>query len=388
MVLDNQAQWKKLGSGYEGNTFTFNGTVIKVFKTDQSPLRNCVPGTAPSHNLAWPPEIPVSLLLGGLADTTQLSTTPDDAHFVPILDYFLLPTTEDEPLVGEWHLITPFLSSGTLDHLAKRLRHHEPALTTDEIDAHFRPSLHRILEALDIMHSQHDLCHDDVKLDNIFVMDYTSPPLESPGHTNYTAANEKDTHWVLGDLGNAREPTHDYHTSLLWSHDNGQHADCRVNDLRRLIKSYILFLQAATKHSTVQRDTFVESFLTGSSPWSSLYWYTMNKDYSTLETGTARHIHDLSATVFSPVDAEGDMVSEGVNLAQIRDGPNRDEIQRLAQPSLDTAWFDHTWLGIDQQSRRVWSVGRELGSGLGLSERWAKIFGTMGILRTPSARRC
>lgn len=385
-VLDGHAQWNKLGSGYEGDTFAFNGTVIKVFKPDQSPLRNCVPGTTTS-NLAWPPEIPVSLLLGGLANEP---TTPDDAYFVPILDYFLRPTAEDES-IGEWHLVTPFLSSGTLDHLAKRLRHHEPSLTTDEIDAHFRPSFHRILEALDIMHSQRDLCHDDVKMDNIFVRDYTSRPLETPGHTNYSVPDEKDTHWLLGDLGNAREPSHAYHASLLWSHDNGQHPDCRVNDLRRLVKSYILFLQAATKRSVAQRDVFVQSFLAASAPWSRLYWYTMNKmrnDDDALErTGAARHFHDVSATVFSPVNAEVNMVSEGMDLTKIPDGPIQDEMQRLAAPNLNKAWFDHRWLGIDDQSRRVWAVGRELGSGLGLSEKWAKIFGTMGILRTPTARR-
>lgn len=384
-ALDNQARWKTLGSGYEGDTFAFDNMVIKVFKPGRSPLRNCVPGMA--SKLAWPSEIPVSLLLGGLVDTSRPDQTPptsDDAQFVPILDYFLLPSSKDDHL-GEWHLITPFLSSGTLDHLAKRLRSQEPALKTDEVDAHFRPSFHRILKALVTMHSEYDLCHDDVKMDNIFVMDYASAPLESPGRTTYSAPNGKDTHWLLGDLGNAREPSHGYHTSLLWSHDNGQHPDCRVNDLRRLVKSYILFLQAATMRSAVHRDEFIQSFLSGSTPWSRLYWYTMNMGYGALETGgaaAAGHIHNLSATLFSPVDAEGNMVPH-----KIPDGPTRDEVQRLARPVLEAAWFDHAWLGINAQSRRVWSVGRELGSGLGLSERWAKVFGTMGIMKTP-ARRC
>lgn len=389
-VLENQARWKKLGSGYEGDTFTCNDTVIKVYKTTQSPLRNCVPGT--TSKLAWPPEIPVSLLLGGLADTTRPHelTVPDNVHFVPVLDYFLLPTAEDdEQQSGEWHLVTPFLSSGTLNHLAKRLRHLEPSLTTDELDAHFRPSFHRILEALDIMHSQHNLCHDDVKLDNIFVTDYLSAPVEAPGHTSYSADATKDTHWLLGDLGNAREPSHGYHTSLLWSHDNGQHADCRVNDLRRLVKSYVLFLQAATKRSATHRDAFVQSFLTASAPWSRLYWYTMNRNYDTLENGVvaaARHIQNMSTTVFSPVDAEGN-TSGGMHLNTVSDGPTRDDIQRLVRPVLSAAWFDNTWLGIDEKSRKVWSVGRELRSGLGLSEKWAKIFGTMGIMKIP-ARHC
>lgn len=384
LLLDSRPQWSKLGSGYEGDAFVFNGTVIKVFKPERSPLRNCVPGITTSK-LAWPPEIPVSLLLGGLA---QEPTTPDDAHFVPILDYFLQATAEDGNS-GEWHLVTPFLASGTLDHLAERLRHHGPPLAIEEVDAHFRPSFHSILEALDTMHWQRDLCHDDIKMDNIFVKDYASPPLEAPGHTNYSLPAEQDTHWLLGDLGNAREPSHDYHTSLLWSHDNGQHPDCRVNDLRRLVKSYILFLQAATKGSVAQRDVFVESFLAASAPWGRLYWYAMNKmgNDDALESGGARHLQDLSATVFSPVDAEGNMVSEGMNLSQIPDGPTRDEIQRLAVPNLDKAWFDHSWLAIDDQSRRVWSVGRELSNGLGLSERWAKVFGTMGIWRTPTGRR-
>lgn len=372
VVLENRAQWKKLGSGFEGKTFALDEAVIKVFNTNQSPLRNCVPGAR--DHLAWPSEIPVSLLLGGLANDER-TLIRDDAHFVPILDYFFLPN-DDGNNDGNWHLVTPFLHSGTLDHLAKRLRSHEPALTTSEIDAHFRPSFHRILEALDIMHSRYDLCHDDVKMDNIFVMNYTYPPHELSRITNNSIGNERDTHWLLADLGNARQPSHPYHVSRLWAHDNGQHPDCRVNDLRRLAKSYILFLQAATKRSADNKARFVEGFVQGSTPWSKLYWYTMNAEVS------AREIHDHSKRAFSPVDAEGNTIVSSETF----DG--EDETQRLARPNLGGAWFDHAWLGIDQQSRRVWSASRELSRGLGLSERWANLFGKIGIWNTPVSRRC
>lgn len=384
-VLENQEQWKTLGSGYEGDTFAFNDTVIKVFKPNSSPLRNCVPETLP--HLEWPSEIPASLILGGLADSWESTPTiPDDYNFVPILDYFL--STPEDKQNSRWHLITPFLTSGTLESLAKRLRRHEPPLTTEDIDASFRPSFNRILEALDTMHSQNNLCHDDLKMDNIFVMDYTSPPMRKPGNTNSSAdIREKDTHWLLADLGNAREPSHAYHSSLLWSHDNDQHADCRINDLTRFLKSYLLFLRAASASSSSQIEDFNQAFLTSSAPWSQLYWYTMNSAQGPLNGPTAaRHIHSISATIFSAVGAEGNPAVSPPTTAGLQTNEilTSDEIQRLAQPNIQPAWFHHSWLRIDDHSRKAWSVSRELRSGMRLSEKWAKIFGTMGIFKTPS----
>ena len=116
-LLNSREQWKRLGSGCEGDTFSFNNSVIKVFKPGRSPLRNCVPNTA--SKLRWPPEVPVSILLGGISGQYD-AVISDRTDFLPVYDYFLLPRGNGSP--GQWHLVTPFLKTGTLEH-CKQLLH-------------------------------------------------------------------------------------------------------------------------------------------------------------------------------------------------------------------------------------------------------------------------
>ncbi|EEU42081.1 uncharacterized protein NECHADRAFT_101921 [Fusarium vanettenii 77-13-4] len=251
-IWANRHEWKRLGSGSEGEAFTYNGTVIKVYKEAKFPFRNCVPD-APLE-LRWPTEIEASLLLGGMAgDESQR-----DGEFLPVTDYFMSPSEEGE---ARWHFLTPFLASGSLVRLAGHLHHSGHAYTARDLDILYRPSLERLFEALDRMHNRHGLCHDDIKPDNIFLSGKGSL-----GKVDETLDMTKD--WILADLGNAREPDHPYHSSILWSRLNNNLSNCRVNDVVRLVKSYVLFLRAAVDDG----GAFDQQFFQGREPWAKLFW--------------------------------------------------------------------------------------------------------------------
>lgn len=377
-LLQNRGHWKSLGSGYEGDTFAYNGSVIKIFRPGRSPLRNCVPDVSP--NIQWPPEIPVSLLLGGLRrQQDHASTGSAQSGFLPVLDYFLLPAPGNSH-PGEWYLVTPFLKSGTLEHLAKRLQHGDHPLGPEEVDARFRPSFNRLLRTLDVMHTEHDLCHDDIKMDNIFITSQMVPA-EATVNTSSRLAHEEDANWLIADLGNARQPSHSYHSSLLWARDNDQHADCRVNDVVRLVKSYMFFLQSA---SSARKDAFNEPFLTASAPWSQLYWFTINTARLALDGNAAAHrISEVSSNAFPPSTTTGEELQSQSGAESIYDRARDDSIHSLARPMLEAAWGERLWLGLGDLARKEFMVSRELHSGMSVSEKWAKIFGTMGIVPTP-----
>lgn len=373
-LLNSREQWKRLGSGCEGDTFSFNSSVIKVFKPGRSPLRNCVPHT--ESGLRWPPEIPTSLILGGLSDHPGVAIS-DRTDFLPVYDYFLLPTGDSTP--GQWHLVTPFLKTGTLEHLAQRLQSHNKSQTAEDLDARYRPSFNRLLKALGTMHSQ-QLCHDDIKMDNIFVTDSAQPL----GNTSSTPS-EKEAHWLLADLGNARQPNHSYHASLLWAHDNGQNTDCRINDVVRLLKSYLLFLQAAVAAGD-SGNAFNRAFLAASAPWSRLYWYTINSARGQLDGAiAARQILAMSTGVFAPGEPfeRSELPQYSVKIIRILD--EDDDLESLSQPRLQRAsWGEWFWPGSDGSIEGAALVSQQLRMGMRASERWAKIYGTLGFLPIPS----
>lgn len=360
-LLGSRDQWKRLGSGCEGDTFSFNHSVIKVFKPQRSPLRNCVPNTA--SKLRWPAEVPVSLLLGGLSDQRDGGISYR-ADFLPVYDYFLLPTGGGSP--GEWYLVTPLVKTGTLEHLAKRLQNQNTPQTAEDVDARYRPSLNRLLKALNIMHSQ-DLCHDDIKMDNIFVTDSAQPS----GNTG--SQSEEEAHWLLADLGNTRQANHSYHSSLLWAHDNGQNTDCRTNDVVRLLKSYLLFLRAAVG-SGDSGSAFNRVFLTASASWSRLYWYTINSARGHLDgTTVTREILKMSTGRFAPAE-----------LFVSPDTRQDESWEKMVQPRLeDFSWSERIWSGFSVFKQRANLVEEQLQIGMRASERWARIYGTLGILTIP-----
>lgn len=250
LLADNH-EWSRLGAGWEGETFMYGDLAVKVYKQNRAPFRNCVPGWSPE--LRWPTEISASLILGGMSESQSVSK---DDFFLPITDYFLSPPIGDQP--PQWHFITPFMRNGNIEGLSAKLWAEEKDYTARDLDIIFRPSLERILQALNRMHMDYDLCHDDLKLDNIFLGSNTGEEIK-PNET---------THWLLGDLGNAREKDHPYHSSMLWLQRKRNLADCRANDVVRLIKTYADFL----RQSVADVSEFDREFFEASQPWSRLFW--------------------------------------------------------------------------------------------------------------------
>lgn len=326
--------------------------------------------------LRWPPEVPVSLLLGGLSDQHDIAI-PDRTDFLPVYDYFFLPSGDNSP--GQWHLVTPFLKTGTLEQMARRLQTQNSPQTVADIDIRYRPSFNRLLKALSKMHS-HELCHDDIKMDNIFVTDSAQPS----DNTN-SISSGKDAHWLIADLGNARQPNHSYHSSLLWAHDNGQNTDCRVNDVVRLLKSYLLFLQSAVTAGD-SGDAFNKAFLDASAPWSRLYWYTINSANGHLDGArAARKILTMSTGAFAPNESFERPALPQISAQTMSIASEDEEQESLSQPKIQRAsWYGWTWPGSGGSIREASLVSQQLRMGMRASERWAKIYGTLGILPIPS----
>jgi len=247
-ILAARQQWKHLGSGFEGTTYTWGGYVIKMFDPTRSPPRNCVPSMdgAPGVDRKnqpvsrWPTEIPASLVLGGQETVTTLGRIA----FLPVIDFFLASATNHAQ--PEWHLVTPLIAGGDLFSLANRIRHSSTPTSYRELDVRFRPAFHHLLSTLHVMHNR-SLCHDDIKADNIFVGEYME--------------------WFIGDLGNVRQLTHPYHSSRIWQ-TNSQLANCRANDVLRAVRAYLQFLRAATGNGAA----FDLALFEGKEPWSRLFW--------------------------------------------------------------------------------------------------------------------
>ncbi|KFA76523.1 hypothetical protein S40288_01518 [Stachybotrys chartarum IBT 40288] len=285
----NRHRWQKLGSGFEGKTFKYGGTVIKSFRARNAPFRNCVPGVAGDEPLRWPTEISAQLVLSGLAESDSI---PADATFLPTVDYFLGPdSTRGWP---EWYLVTPLLPSGNLEQLARQLRRSDRKYTARDVDIIFRPSLEQVLGILDTMHTTKELCHDDIKLDNVMSTTTSTQgsDIDNP---------EKKTHWLLGDLGNVRQPSHPYHSSILWWKFNNNLQDCRENDVVRLLKSYIIFLRASVDNVAA----FDEEFFQGLQPWSRLFWATIDdaaqgRNISAAFVGLQSQLHNRANNLVVP----------------------------------------------------------------------------------------
>lgn len=258
-IWAHRNEWTKLGSGSEGETLRYNDTVIKVYHETRFPFRNCVP--AINDSIRWPTEIPASLILGGHGDS---KASGSDIDFLPVTDYFLSPETADTP--ARWHFLTPFLPLGSLPDLAGRLRASKQRYSAHEVDAMFRPNLESLLGALHRMHTQHGLCHDDIKPDNIFIV--------SPQEVGSSAGSLNETsRWILADLGNVREIDHPYHESMLWS---SPRLDCRASDVLRLVQSYMIFMRSSVDDVVA----FDRDFWGGAQPWSWLFWQTRGKIYA------------------------------------------------------------------------------------------------------------
>jgi serine/threonine protein kinase len=213
-----------------------------VVKTISAVARNSLPtDIAPvfaNYTTSWPSEIDASLSIG-------VQAAGEHSPYVPVHDYFILRNVDAQPDHWAWALVTPFISGGTLPDLAAKVRS-SSTQGFDKLDRKFRVPFERLLEDLVKMHEE-GYCHDDVKPQNVFI--------QSPDH------------WLLGDLGNTRHLKHGWHDTQLW-HRRNQWADCRTNDIRRAVKTYLTLLRTASK----DRAVFDWQFLNGRKAWSKLYW--------------------------------------------------------------------------------------------------------------------
>lgn len=230
-----------------------------VVKTISEHARNALPDylrpAFANYTDHWPSEIDASLSLGPQSTTTE-------SGYVPVLDYFITHNIGGTPKHPRWAwtLVTPFITGGTLVEFAHRLR--RTGQTVEQLDQSYRGPFNHLLRDLHALHEQ-GYCHDDVKPQNIFI--------ESPEH------------WLLGDLGNARNLEHGWHSTHLW-HRRNQWSDCHLNDLRRALKSYLFFLREACDDA----DAFDYEFLHANNEWAGLYWDFVNHPQPQYQDALAR----------------------------------------------------------------------------------------------------
>ena len=243
-LIANRANWMVLGQGWEGKVFVYKDSVIKTFTPGWSPFRNC----APDATTKWPTEIPASLIFGGVSNVSnEGDANMTYSGFLPVKAHFMAPTSPGAP--AEWHLVTPLLSGGNLQKLARHLHSSERPNSYREIDTIYRPAFNQLLTSMSTLHEA-GYCHDDIKPSNIFVQD--------------------ESRWVIGDLGNVREVFHPYHSSRIWR-DNRQLEDCRANDVIRVLKSYLKFIQ-----SSIADDNEFNLAIRGRyEPLSRLFWWAL-----------------------------------------------------------------------------------------------------------------
>jgi hypothetical protein len=256
-LLAARPDWRLLGSGCEGSAFTWNGLVIKTYKTTRSRFRNCLSSSLVEdlglndggdfqYPARWPTEIPATLLAGS------------ELGFLPARDAFLASSSPTEE--AQWHLVTPLAEGGTLQTLAKQVLQTAPEGESSirSLDSRFRPKFNDLLQAIQYLHMQ-GLCHDDIKPDNIFVG---------------TPDSEEDAPWILGDLGNLRHLSHPYHTSRVWTRSNNQLSDCRANDTLRAVRTYLQFLRQISSTGSAMRpeENFDAAFSEGRESWARLFW--------------------------------------------------------------------------------------------------------------------
>ncbi|KXT18306.1 hypothetical protein AC579_973 [Pseudocercospora musae] len=229
---------RDLGHGQEGSAALYadleSGDIV-VAKTFTTIARNPLPAILAEDfkgvATTWPSEIEAGITLG-----SHLS------GFVPVYDYFVL---QADGAGHSWTMVSPFLSNGTLQSFAKR-EGSDSHVSVRQLDQYYRPALDRVLRSLHRLHRLH-LCHDDVKPDNFFMKDSLD--------------------WLLGDLGNLRHVGHQWHRTRSWTRQN-QWRDCRLNDVRRALKSYLWFLRTAS----VDTSTFDRAFWSRSEGWAEIYW--------------------------------------------------------------------------------------------------------------------
>ena len=226
----------QLGRGYEGQADIYTSAstqqplVIKTFfsTTRTEPIPEAIAARLKSeHNITatqWPVDIAATLRNYGNAPLT-----------IHALDAFLVTPSPADTL--PWKLVLPLYSSGSLDAAADALSFLNLSATT--IDRLYRPRFRTVLLALTQMHAA-GFCHDDVKIDNIFLRD------EAHG-------------MLLGDLGQTRPLDHPWHS---------QWRDCRLVDYHRTWRTYLVLLREGARRD----GEFDELLIRREAEWAAAYW--------------------------------------------------------------------------------------------------------------------
>ena len=244
----------------------------------------------------WPTEIEASLIFSGLNSSNPEPTVINGSSSVgidhiigrpygesygilPVIDYFIGLRKSDSlalTSIGReaalrkheqqyrlpWYLVMPLVGK-SLEDLAEEMRknnslgqdeHSRPPALISDIDDEYRPGFDGALVALDRLHSE-GYCHDDVKIDNVF-----------------TGKGRKEQ-FILGDLGNVRQVDHPYHQTVDFTGRN-HWKDCRADDVRRLLMSYLYFLrEISVRNNGMGSAVFDYEFqYTRKAPWARLYW--------------------------------------------------------------------------------------------------------------------
>ena len=233
----------------------------------------------------WPTEVEATLIFSGLNSSiprwpaTNASSAVGDGLIVgrpfgesygilPAIDYFVGLRTEDSLALTStgreaalrkheqqyrlpWYLVTPVVGK-SLDDFVRTLPDKGDLIS--DVDNEYRPGLDGLLVALDRLHSK-GYCHDDVKLDNIFT------------------GSGRNEQFILGDLGNVRQTDHPYHQTVDFTGRN-HWKDCRADDVRRLLMSYLQFLREASMRNDGSGSTVFDFDFqyTRKAPWTRLYW--------------------------------------------------------------------------------------------------------------------
>lgn len=303
--IDDQYHYlRHLGQGDEGSaglyfdTSTGNQVVIKIFRNI---ARNHLPpkmliSDIGNYTTTWPTEIEAGLLIG---------ETSIRGSYARVLDYFILQSGRH----WSWALVTPFVSGGTLANLAARERRQKKA-GVEELDQIHRPTFNDLLSALVSLHKA-DLCHDDIKPDNILV--------------------ESNDHWLIGDLGGVRHKTHPWHSTSTWQRKN-QWPDCQFNDIRRASKSYLWLLREASS----DKLGFDRQFWERNSSWSRIYW----------------------SYVQHPIVIHTTSITSGVEMSEVttglQDGNLQGDTAMLRESAAELSRATETELTCTTVPRRLW----------------------------------
>lgn len=244
----------------------------------------------------WPTEIEASLIFGGLHSSNpgwtvmNASSSGGDDNVIgrpygetygilPAIDYFVglrkgdslaLTSTGREAALRKheqqyrlpWYLVMP-LAGKSLEDLAEEMRRNNtlgqdevdgPSALITDIDKKYRPGFDGALVALGRLHSE-GYCHDDMKIDNVFT------------------GKRRNEQFILGDLGNVRQVNHPYHQTVDFTGRN-HWKDCRADDVRRLLMSYLYFLrEVSIRNDGMGSTVFDYEFqYVRRAPWARLYW--------------------------------------------------------------------------------------------------------------------